>query len=119
MSMSPGVEGGVKDSGMSDSDIDTCGVSQAAAASPIDNGSLQPLVLQPFKDDSINADVSHYGTAKEQPLCKSAGAMTDLAKEMSYDDSSASVWWHNELDRLDIFQNLHNSAKFCKRFFKN
>ena len=104
--MSPGEAGGVKDSGMSDSDIDTCGASQAAAASPINNGSLQPLVLQPFKDESINADVSNHNATKEQPLRKSAGAMTDLAKEVSYDDSSASVWWANELDRLEISENF-------------
>ena len=53
---------------MSDSDIDTCGVSQAAAASPIDNGSLTPLVLQPIKDESINADESIHNASKEQPL---------------------------------------------------
>ena len=104
MSMSLVGVGEVKDSGMSDSDIDTCGVSQAAAASPIDNGSLTPLVLQPIKDESINADESIHNASKEQPLCKSAEGKTGLANEVSSEDSSASVWWKNELDRLEDFE---------------
>ena len=108
MSMSLGVVGGsVKDSKTFDSDIDTCGVSQAAAASPIDNGSLTPLVLQPIKDESNNADESNLDASKEQPLRKSAEEKTGLANEMSTKDSSASVWWTNELDRLE------NAEKCC------
>ena len=102
MSMSLVGAGEVKDSGTSDSDINPRGVSQATADSPINNGSLQPLVLQPYKDDSINADVSNLDATKEQPLRKSAGELTGLAKEVSYEDSSESVWWENELDRLEL-----------------
>ena len=109
MSMSLGAVGGVKDSKTVDSDIDTCGVSQATAASPIDNGSLQPLVLQPLKGASINADESDHNASEEQPLRKSAEAMTGLTNGMSSDDSSASLWWTNELDRLEILEKLAKS----------
>ena len=101
MSMSPGGTGVVKDSKTHESDIDTCGVSQATATSPIDNGSLQPLVLQPFKGVSNIADASNHEASEEQPLRKSADDMTVLTNGMSSDDSSASVWWTNELDRLE------------------
>ena len=84
--------GNLYDSKTRDSAIEARGVSQTTATSPIDIDS------QSIQDVYDNTDVSHHEASKEQPLRQSA---TGTASELSSDDSAVSVWWRNELDRLD------------------
>ena len=101
--MSGGKVGYLHDSKTRDSAIEARGVSQTTATSPIDNDS------QSIKDVYNNSDVSHHEASEEQPLRESA---TVTASEMSSDDSAASVWWRNELDRLETIE------RFCNSFQK-
>ena len=75
--------GNLNDSKTHDSAIETRGVSQTTATSPIDIDS------QSIQDVSDKADVSHHEASNEQSLRQSA---TDISSKMSSNDSAESVW---------------------------
>ena len=105
---------GGKGSGITYSDIDTCGVSQTTATSPTENGSQFIKGVSHTADDSSindvsnNIEVSNHEASQEQPLHKSA---TGLAKDASEEQSSASVWWHYQLDRLENAEKCYIGCK--------
>ena len=78
-----------------ESDIDTCGMHQTTAVSS------SGIDSQAIKNDSKDIRVSNDNGSSDKPLCKSAGNMTASSKDMGSVDCSESVWWRNELDRLE------------------
>ena len=88
-----------------ESDIDTCGMHQTTAVSS------SGIDSQAIKNDSKDIRVSNDNGSSDKPLRKSAEGTTVSGKNLSSEDSSASVWWRNELDRLEILVDLENAEK--------